>query len=303
MPVLATMGGIAVIGNRWWTNLLAGLALALAGTAVQAGTLERIAETGVLRAGTRTDAVPFAFVDEKGQFVGFSVDLIREIHRKVEARLGRPVGLELSAVTPANRLPKVADGELDIVCEITTPTWSREETIDFSVPFFRDGTRILAFRDTLGATANLKDLVVGVAEGTTTATILNDAVPGIATHSYPTMDDAFRALKRGEVQGIANVGVILLGLSRKLEPNRSVVLLPRAAPLGNEAMACVLPQNDSPWRDLVNHAIIELTRGLADYRGRYMEIHHKWFGRDGMMVYPLDRSTRDYLLRTDIWAQ
>ncbi|MGV6872371.1 amino acid ABC transporter substrate-binding protein [Pseudochelatococcus sp. B33] len=292
-----------MIGNRWWTNLLAGLALALAGTAAQAGTLERIAETGVLRAGTRTDAVPFAFVDEKGQFVGFSVDLIQEIHRTVETRLGRPVRLELSAVTPANRLPKVADGELDIVCEITTPTWSREETIDFSVPFFRDGTRILAFRDTLGTTSNLKDLVVGVAEGTTTATILNDAVPGIATRSYPTMDDAFHALKRGEVQGIANVGVILLGLSRKLEPNRSVVLLPRAAPLGNEAMACVLPQNDSPWRDLVNHAIIELTRGLADYRGRYMEIHHKWFGRDGMMVYPLDRSTRDYLLWTDIWAQ
>jgi polar amino acid transport system substrate-binding protein len=43
--------------------------------------------------------------------------------------------------------------------------------------------------------------------------------------------------------------------------------------------------------------------GLADYRGRYMEIYDKWFGRQGMLVYPLDRSTRDYLLQANIWAR
>lgn len=268
-----------------------------------ADTLARIAETGVLRAGTRADAVPFAYLGDDGLPQGFSVDLIEAIRIAVEARLGRPVRSEIGIVTPADRLQRVAGGEFDIVCEITTPTWDREKLVDFSIPFFRDGTRVLAFRDTLRQVPDVKDMLVAVAEGTTTSGILQEALPGIRIRSYPTMDEAFAALTKGEVQGVANIGVILLGLSRRLEPGRSVVLLPRTQPFGTEAMACVLPQDDSAWRDLVNSTIVGLMKGLADYRGRYMQIHDRWFGRDGVMVYPLDRSTRDYLLQSDIWAR
>lgn len=283
--------------------LLAALLAALVPAAAVAGTLDRIRETGIIRAGTRADAIPFAFDDGGGKPVGFSVDLIEEIRAATEKELGRPVKVDLSVVTPANRIQLVAEGKLDIVCEITTPTWDREKLVDFSVPIFRDGTRILTFRDTLRSVPNPNDMLIGVAEGTTTSIILKDALPGVRIRNFPTMDDAFVALGKGEVQGVANIGVVLLGLSRKFEPTRSVVLLPRSAPFGNETMACILPQNDSPWRDFVDHAIISLEDGLADYRGRYMEIHDKWFGRDGVMVYPLDRSTRDYLLQSNIWAR
>ncbi|MCX5515851.1 hypothetical protein C3941_05570 [Kaistia algarum] len=278
-------------------------ALLLLPAAALAGVLDRVAETGVLKAGTRADAVPFAFADPGGKPIGFSVDLLEAIRAATAARLGRSVELQVSTITPADRLQRVQSGELDIVCEITTPTWEREKIVDFSVPFFRDGTRILAFRETLRTTPDPKDMLIGVGEGTTTAGILNDALPGVRTKSYPTMDAAFAALGRGEVQGVANIGVILLGLSRKLEPNRSVVLLPRSRPYGNEAMACVLPQNDSAWRDLVNRTIVDLMEGLEDYEGPYMDIHEKWFGREGVMAYPLDRSTRDYLLQSNIWAR
>ncbi|BBE70885.1 amino acid ABC transporter substrate-binding protein [Oharaeibacter diazotrophicus] len=283
--------------------ILGALLAAVTGGAAAAGTLERVAETGVIRAGTRADAVPFAFRRDDGGFQGFSVDLIEEIRKAVEAKLGRPVRTEIAAVTPADRIQRVAGGELDVVCEITTPTWDREAKVDFSIPFFRDGTRVLAFRDTLKTTPDVKDMTVAVAEGTTTAAILERALPGVATRAYPSMDAAFAALRAGEVQGVANIGIILLGLARKLEPDRSVVLLPRTEPLGNEAMACVLPQDDSAWRDFVDATIVGLTRGLGDYRGRYVEIYDRWFGRDGVLVYPLDRSTRDYLLQADIWAR
>lgn len=279
------------------------LGLLLLAGAARAGVLDRVAETGVLTAGTRADAVPFAFTDVNGKLQGFSVDLLEQIRAATAARLGRPVELKLSTVTTKDRLQRVASGELDIVCGITTPTWEREKIVDFSVPFFRDGTRILTFRETLRTHPDPKDMLIGVADGTTTATILEDALPGVRTKSFATMDEAFAALGRGDVQGVANIGVILLGLSRKLEPTRSVVLLPRSRPYGNEAMACVLPQNDSPWRDLVDKTIVDLMAGLDDYEGPYMDIHEKWFGRDAMMAYPLDRTTRDYLLQMNIWSQ
>ena len=49
--------------------------------------------------------------------------------------------------------------------------------------------------------------------------------------------------------------------------------------------------------------IVDLMQGLRDYRGDYMQLYDKWFGRDGVLPYQMDRSTRDYLLRGDIWAQ
>lgn len=288
--------------KRFLALLVVGACLVTAQSAM-AGVLQRIAETGVLRAGTRLDAIPFAFPGKDGAPNGFSVDLLEEIREAAEKRLGRPIKMDLSIVTSANRFEKIRDGDVDIVCEISTPTWQREKLVDFTIPFFRDGTRILVFRDTLRTTPEVKDMVVGIAEGTTTAAILEQELPGIVTKTYPTMDDAFAALTRGEVQGVANIGIILLGLARKIDPNRSVVLLPRTEPLSNEAMACVLPQGDSEWRDFVNQTIVGLTSGLADYRGRYMELYDKWFGRDGIMVYPLDRTTRDYLLQTNIWSR
>ena len=111
------------------------------------GVLAKIEAGGVIRAGTRASAPPFARKLENGGFEGFSVDLLEAIRASAEEKVGRPVALELREVTPADRLELVAAGELDIVCGITTPTWDREALVDFSVPFFRDGTRILIHRE------------------------------------------------------------------------------------------------------------------------------------------------------------
>ena len=88
-----------------------------------AGVLDRIAEEGVMRAGTRASAAPFAWKTAVGTFEGFSVDLLHEFRAAAEKTVGRPVRLELFEVTPADRLQRVASQELDIVCGITTPTW------------------------------------------------------------------------------------------------------------------------------------------------------------------------------------
>jgi polar amino acid transport system substrate-binding protein len=289
-------------------TLLAALAFVFVGllgqaTAARAGVLDRIAADGILKAGTRADAAPFATQTVDGRFEGFSVDLLEAIRAAAEARTGRPVILEIHAVTPSDRLRRVAEGELDIVCGITTPTHEREALVDFTLPFFRDGTRVLAFRDTIEAGATLDSMTIGVAEGTTTPDIVTTALPGASLRTYPEMRAAMEALVAGEVAGIANVGIVLLGLAREMAPTRSVVLLPRTEALSQEVMACVLPENDSAWRDLANRTLVDLLDGIGDFRGRYMEIYDRWFGRQGGLVYPLDRDNRDYLQSLNIWAR
>ena len=280
----------------------AAIALLVAALPATAGVLDRIKETGVLRAGTRADAVPFGFIED-GALVGFSVDLLEQIRAATEAYVGRPVRLDLTAVTAADRIEKIESGRIDIECGITTPTWSREAKIDFSVPFFRDGTRVLAYRDTVKQKPDIATMTIGIASGTTTSNILKTTLPTATVKEYPDMKAAIAAMVKGEVDGVANIGVVLLGLSHELEPRRSVVLLPRTDTLGTEAMACGLPENDSRWRDLVNRALVDLMVGIEEYRGPYVDMYDKWFGRRDLMVYPLDRATRDYLDDVDIWAR
>ena len=86
----------------------AALAVFLAGSPALAGGLDRIAEDGVMRAGTRASAAPFAQKTATGEFAGFSVDLLGEFRAAVERSLGRAVTPELFEVTLADRLQRVA---------------------------------------------------------------------------------------------------------------------------------------------------------------------------------------------------
>ena len=265
--------------------------------------LDRVARDGVIRAGTRANAAPFAQKIASGEFKGFSVDLLQEIRAAVEKAVNRPVRVELSEVTPSDRLQRVAKGELDIVCGITTPTWDRESLVDFSLPFFRDGTRVMMYRGKAGEVVDVGQLKIGVVKNTTTVAVLKDRLPAATLRDYPNMGEAMRGLEKGEVDGVANVGVVLLGLAERSEPRRSVVLLPRTRPLATESLACVLPQNDSRWRDLVNRTLIDMFAEVREFNGRYEQVYTRWFGRDGALFYPLDRSTRDYLADISIWAR
>jgi len=279
----------------------AALSVALSGTA-RAGVLEHLSQDGVLRAGTRADAAPFAMRGPDGAFSGFSVDLLEAIRAAAEVRVGRPVRLEMSTVTAADRLDRVAAGDLDIVCGITTPTRDRDAVVDFSLPFFRDGTRVLVYRDTMDSGLSLSAMTIGVGAGTTTQDVIANALPEASIRAFPNMRAAMDGLAAGEVDGVANLGVVLLGLIRESQPQRSVVLLPRARSLNTEPMACVLPENDSDWRDTVNGVLVDLFDGIGEFQGAYVDLHERWFGPDSPMHFPLDREARDYLESVRPWA-
>ena len=173
---------LAIVRSACWGMAMAAtLALLALPDPVRAEeVLERIARTGVFSAGTRADALPFAYRDGKGRLVGFSVDLLEQIHQRLEQRFGRPIDMQLRAVTASNRIEWVASHAIDIECGITTPTWKREEAVDFSIPFFGNGTRIMTLRSTATQLNELRGKRIGVAAGATTANILGQHAPEVA---------------------------------------------------------------------------------------------------------------------------
>lgn len=58
--------------------------------------MEKIARTGVMTAGTSKDAIPFAYTNNQGKLVGYSVDMLNLIKEQLEKELGRKIKLQLA---------------------------------------------------------------------------------------------------------------------------------------------------------------------------------------------------------------
>src|SRR5262249_7181168 len=128
---------------------LAGILLLGTAAPVLAETvLEKIGRTGVLIAGTRGSSIPFAFINESNEWIGFSIDLLEAVRARLEKKRGKPIRLEKKEVTPENRFRLVANRTIDVECASTTYTRGRDrdQRVDFSINFFFTGTRLLVKR-------------------------------------------------------------------------------------------------------------------------------------------------------------
>ncbi|MBD2393363.1 transporter substrate-binding domain-containing protein [Cyanobacterium aponinum FACHB-4101] len=86
---------------------------------------------------------PFAF-EENGQFVGFSIDLWKEIANELDVDFNI-----YGEKTISDLLNSVTDGYTDVGVAGITITWAREKDIDFSHSFFESGLQILVPMETV----------------------------------------------------------------------------------------------------------------------------------------------------------
>jgi ABC-type amino acid transport substrate-binding protein len=259
------------------------------GSAGAESVLKKINRTGTLTAGTPTSAFPFAYVNDKKEWVGFSVDLIKEIQQRLEGKLGKKINLELKAVTQQTRIPMVANGTIDIECGSTTYTQSRDETVDFSINFFYAGSQLLVRKDSfITSLAGLAGKRVGATEGTTNAEIIREKQPQATLVLFQSHDEGFQALQQKKVDAYSTDGVLLAGLAAKAaNPNEFEIV----DFFSKEPYSCILPEDDSKWKDFVNHTFMDLIEN-----GKYFKLYDKWFGEKGVIHYPMPDVIKLYIL-------
>ncbi|MBU0510421.1 MAG: transporter substrate-binding domain-containing protein, partial [Chloroflexi bacterium] len=115
-----------------------------------------------LIAGVKVDSPPWGFLDADGNRVGFDVALVRALAE----RWG--VAVEFVTVTSADRLEKLAAGEVDLVAASMTHRRDREEFADFSITYFLDGQALLVAENSgIQTLADLDGMAVAAARGTT----------------------------------------------------------------------------------------------------------------------------------------
>lgn len=116
----------------------------------------------VYTVGTDAAYAPFESQNEKGEIVGFDIEVVRAIAAKG--------GFEVKfANTPWEGIfNALAQGDRDLLVSAITITDERRQTMDFSDPYF-DAAQLIAVKENSKVTkfADLKKLKVGVQTGTT----------------------------------------------------------------------------------------------------------------------------------------
>jgi len=106
---------------------LAGLA-AGAGAQDLTGTLKKIKETGTITVGHRESSIPFSYLDDKQQPIGYAMDLCMKVVDAVKAELKLPnLKVALQPVTSSNRIPLLQNGTIDMECGSTTNSVQRQQ--------------------------------------------------------------------------------------------------------------------------------------------------------------------------------
>src|SRR5262249_54901977 len=86
----------------------------------------------------------FSYLNKRQQPIGYSIDLCREIVEDISTELdGMEIKIAFAPVTSANRLQKVASGEVDLECGSTTANVQRRQEVAFSPIFFVAGTKLM----------------------------------------------------------------------------------------------------------------------------------------------------------------
>jgi polar amino acid transport system substrate-binding protein/glutamate/aspartate transport system substrate-binding protein len=153
---------------------------ALFGIAAQAGTLDDVRKSGALRIAYREDAPPFSFKPQGGGApAGFIVDLCRAVANG----LGKTIGVADLKVTyvpvsSTDRFEAITGGKADLLCEATSVTLQRRESLGFSIATFLDGASFVIGPNGPKDIARFAGQKVGVLGGTTTEEQLKRALAG-----------------------------------------------------------------------------------------------------------------------------
>jgi polar amino acid transport system substrate-binding protein len=250
--------------------------------------LDKIKQTGVIKAGYRKDTVPFGFVDEKGKLVGYSLDILELIRQETEKQLGKPIKLELIEITPSNRFELIKNRSLDLECGSTTVTWEREQFVDFSVSYFASGTQMIVNSSSGLANVNsLKGINIAIIPNTTNETAMKKFARGANLIPVKSEEEGWQKLQKGEINGFAGDGILLQGLRKNAANPNDYEIVPEF-PYMIESYACTLPEDESQWRGLVNYSIVKFMQGVVTDTPSAVDIYERWFGVNGETPYPLE---------------
>lgn len=233
----------------------------------QGSALKQIIDRNKLIVGMEVKFFPFEYADEKGQPVGFDVE-IAELAAK---ELG--VELEIKDMEFSGLIPALQGGKIDMIISGMTRTLTRSKAVSFTQPYFETGLCVLLSKQRADNVQDVKELnasdrILAVKLGTTGDLITGKLFPNARVNRYKDETACVREVVTGRADAFLYDQLSISKHHRENQETTRAIL----KPFTYEPFAIAIRKGDSDFLGWLN---LYLETIKAD--GRYKELYEKHF--------------------------
>ena len=260
----------------------AGFALVAAALAfsVQAqdltGTLKKIKDTGAITLGYRESSIPFSYLDDKQQPIGYAMDLCMKVVDAVKADLKMPnLKLNLQPVTSGNRIPQLQAGNIDMECGSTTNSVERQKQVSFGPTYFViNVTAAVKKNSGIKQLADLNGKTISTTSGTTSVPLLKKYEKTKAADIKEIYGkdhaESFLLLTQDRTSAFVMDDILLAGQIANSEKPGDYVIIQES--LRQEPYSMMIRKDDPQFK-----ALVDKTIGGVMKSGEINKLYAKWF--------------------------
>jgi polar amino acid transport system substrate-binding protein len=228
-------------------------------------------ETETLIMGLDDTFAPMGFRDEKGELVGFDIDLANEVSERIKTKI------EFQPIDWSMKETELNQGNIDFIWNGYTVTEERKEKVSFTKPYLENSQIIVTMADSaVNTKADLKDKMIAVQAESSALDAINAEPDFVASVKelveFSTNNEAFNDLEAGRSDALV-VDEVLARYYMKQKGQEKYKVLEEN--FGDEEYAVGLRKDDTELLAKVDAALEEMKSD-----GTYEEIYSKWFSEN-----------------------
>jgi len=230
-------------------------------------TLEKVLQRGELRVGFEAGYMPFEMTDQKGNFVGFDIDMAKEMAKAMGVKFV-PVNTAWDGIIPA-----LLTDKFDIIMSGMTVTQERNLKINFADPYIIVGQTILLNDKHEGTVKSYKDLndakyIVTSKLGTTGEQAVKRMIPKATYKSFETETEAALEVVNGKADAFVYDLPYCVVFNAQQGAGKLIFL---DKPFTFEPLAWAINKGDPDFMNWLNNFLRQVKND-----GRYDRIYDKW---------------------------
>lgn len=240
-------------------------------------TLAKITAKGEIIMAVRENSVPFSYYDEKGNVIGYTIEVCERVVKKLRKNLNmaslRVVYLPVQA---KERMDVVRDGIADMECGVTTNTRDRQKSVAFSVGVFAVETKFVTDKNlTFKDVSELNGKQISISKQSIGETYVNEEKKKrnltYQVNPYADTKEAILAVLDGSNQGHPNDDILLysqLAFNQAMKDKLHVT----GNPFAPNTYGIVLPRGDTKFKKEVDTILTDLLKSEE-----IVKIYNRWF--------------------------
>ncbi len=239
-----------------------------------ADALDDIVARGTLRVGMEPGYMPFEMTNQKGEIIGFDVDIAK--------RMAKAMGVKLELVSTAwdGIIPGLITDKYDIIMSGMTLTQERNLKVAFATPYIVVGQSILVKKEYANEVKSYRDLNdpkynVASKLGTTGEQATKRMIPKASYISFETEQEGVMDLVNGKIDAFV-YDLPYMAIANAEKNNGKLVFLDQ--PFTYEPLAWAVRKGNPDYLNWLNNFMSQIKSD-----GTYDKIYEKWFKSDAWL--------------------